>query len=181
MVNRLTSSIDESLVNLSFLTQDAEIEKERTLNELDQIFTQFRKYVDKCFRQYEHEIKVSYANYDQHLHELKSRLKTVRQELIQNFASAQANDRDTDDYAFDIDKYRYLEMLTTQTLNQTMKEQKVLPKYRIKLNHMDRLEQHFQVQCDPKPSRRMSQHDNIDTDDSSRDITPIPRSLSLGE
>ncbi|CAF0901098.1 unnamed protein product [Adineta ricciae] len=179
MVNRLTSSIDESLVNLSFLGQDAEIEKERALNGLDQIFNQFRKHVEKCYRHYEHDIKVTYANYDQHLQELKARLKQVRQELIQNFTPNLSNDNDNDDYAFDVDKYRYLEMLTTQTLNQTMKDEKVLPKYHMKLNHLDRLDQHFFIQCDQKPSKKLAHTDRYDNDDSSRDITPIARSLSL--
>lgn len=180
MVNRLTSSIDESLVNLSFLCQDAEIEKERALNELDEIFLELRKHIEKSFRHYENEIKVTYQNYDQHLSELKSRLKQVRNELIQNFTSNHSNDTN-DDYAFDVDKYRYLEMLTTQTLNQTMKDQKILPKYRMKLNHMDRFEQHISIQLEQKPSKKLAQIDRLDNDDSSRDITPMARSLSLGK
>ncbi|CAF0783343.1 unnamed protein product [Adineta steineri] len=180
MVNRLTSSIDESLVNLTFLGQDADVEQERALYELEQVFSQVRKHIDKCFRQYEHEIKSSYVNYDQHLHDLKLRLKQVRQELIQNFTSVHHNDNDNDnDYSFDIDKYRYLEMLTTQTLNQTMKDQKKLPKYRIKLNNIDRLDQFFNIDSDQKSSRTISETDNVDNDDSSRDITSIERSLSV--
>jgi hypothetical protein len=183
IVNRLTSSIDESLVNLSLRTQDAEIEQERALYELEQIFIQFRRHIEKYFRQYEYEIKSTYAEYDQHLYELKSQLKHVRQQLIQNFTSAQTNDHDNDDYAFDINKYRYLEKLTTQTLNQTLHEQKTLPKYRMKLNNVDRLDQYFNIQCDQKSSRTASPTDDTDDDDdydSSKDITPMERSMSIG-
>jgi hypothetical protein len=175
MINRLTSSIDESLVNLSLLSQDAQLEQERTLYELEQIFIQFRRYIEKFYRQYEYEIKSSYANYDQHLYELILRLKQVREELIQSCIST-----DNDDYLFDINKYRYLEMLTTQTLNQTMKEKKILPKYRFKLNNLNQLDQIFIIQSEQKPSNIILQTDNIDNNDLSREITPIQRSLSIG-
>jgi len=175
MINRLTSSIDESLVNLSLLSQDAQLEQERTLYELEQIFIQFRRYIEKYYRQYEYEIKSSYANYDQHLYELILRLKQVREELIQSCIST-----DNDDYLFDINKYRYLEMLTTQTLNQTMKEKKILPKYRFKLNNLNQLDQIFIIQSEQKPSNIILQTDNIDNNDLSREITPIQRSLSIG-
>jgi len=175
MINRLTSSIDESLVNLSLLSQDAQLEQERTLYELEQIFIQFRRYIEKYYRQYEYEIKSSYANYDQHLYELILRLKQVREELIQSCIST-----DNDDYLFDINKYRYLEMLTTQTLNQTMKEKKILPKYRFKLNNLNQLDQIFVIQSEQKPSNIILQTDNIDNNDLSREITPIQRSLSIG-
>ena len=185
MVNRLTSSIDESLVNLSLRTQDAEIEQERALYELEQIFIEFRRHIEKYFRQYEKEIKSSYTNYDQHLYELKSKLKHIRQQLIKNFTSFQNNDNDNDnnDYAFDTNKYRYLEMLTTQALNQTINEQKILPKYRMKLNNVDRLDQYFNIQCDQKPPRTVPQTDDVgddDDEDSSKDTTPMERSMSLG-
>jgi hypothetical protein len=181
MVNRLTSSIDESLVNLSLLCQDAQIEQERALYELEKIFIQFRRYIEKFYRQYEYEIKSSYANYDQNIYELKSRLKQVREQLIQSFNSVENNDNNNnDDYLFDINKYRYLEMLTTQTLNQTMKEKKILPKYQIKLNNLDQLDQFFSIQSEQKPLKTISQTDNTDNNDLSREITPIQRSMSTG-
>ncbi|CAF0932381.1 unnamed protein product [Rotaria sp. Silwood1] len=176
MVNRLTSSIDESLVNLTLLSQNAEIEQERTLFELQQIFIQFRTYIEKYYHQYDYEIKTSYAKYDQHLHELKLRLKQVRQQLIQNFTSIPNNDNDNDDYSFDINKYRYLEMLTTKTLNQTMDEQKLLPKYRIKLNNLERLDDMISIQCEHNSSRIIS---HIDHHNVCREATPTPRSMSV--
>jgi len=179
MVNRLTSSIDESLVNLNLLSQDALIEQERALYELEQIFIQFRRYIEKSYHQYEYEIKSSYANYDQHIYELKSRLKQVREQLIQSFTSNDDNN-DNDDYLFDINKYRYLEMLTTQTLNQTMKEKKILPKYRIKLNNLDQLDQIFIIQSEQKPLKILSETDSIYNNDLSREITPTQRRLSTG-
>jgi hypothetical protein len=174
MVNRLTSSIDEALVNLTLLSQDAQREQQRVLYELEQIFIEFRRYTDKYYREYEYDIKSTYANYDQHIIELKSKLRQVRDELIQNFTSIE-----NEDYLFDIDKYRYLEMLTTQTLNQTMKEKKILPKYRIKLN-LEQLEQILSIQSDSTFSKTQSQTDNIDKNDLSSDITPIQRSMSTG-
>jgi hypothetical protein len=179
MVNRLTSSIDESLVNLTLLSQDAQIEQERALYELEQIYIQFRRYIEKSYHQYEDEIKSSYANYDQHIYELKSRLKQVREQLIQSFTSNDDNN-DNDDYLFDINKYRYLEMLTTQTLNQTMKEKKILPKYRIKLNNLDQLDQIFIIQSEQKPLKILSETDSIYNNDLSREITPTQRRLSTG-
>ncbi|CAF0859347.1 unnamed protein product [Rotaria sordida] len=176
MVNRLTSSIDESLVNLTFLSQDAELEQERILCELQQIFKQLRSYIEKYYHQYEYEIKTSYSNYDQHLYELKLRLKQVRQQLIHNFSSMQTNDNDNDDYSFDINKYRYLEMLTTKTLNQTIDEQKLSPKYRIKLNNLDRLDEIFSIQCEQNSSRIISQ---INHNDLSRETTPTQRRMSI--
>ena len=65
-------------------------------------------------------------------------------------------------------------MLTTQTLNQTMKDKKILPKYSIKLNHLEQLEQIFFIQSD------RSQTDNIDKNDLSGDMTPMLRSMSTG-
>lgn len=168
MVNRLTSTIDESLVNLTLLAQDAKMEQERVLYELERIFLQLRRSTEKYYHQYENEIKSSYTTYDQHLFELKSRLRQVREELIQSFTSMS---HESDDYLFDIDKYRYLEMLTTQTLNQTMKEKKILPKYRIQLNHLEQLEQIFSIQ---------SQTDHLLKNDLPREITPTKRSLSIG-
>jgi hypothetical protein len=177
MINRLTSSIDESLVNLSLLSQDALIEQERALYELEQIFIQFRRYIEKSYHQYEYEIKSSYANYDQHIYELISKLKHVREELIQSCIST----NDNDDYLFDINKYHYLEMLTTQTLNQTMKEKKILPKYQFKLNNLNQLNQIFVIQSEQKPLNIISQTDNTNNNtDLSREITPIQRSLSIG-
>jgi hypothetical protein len=175
MVNRLTSSLDESLVNLSLLRQDAQNEQERVLYELEQVFIQFRQFIEKYYRQYEYEITSSYANYDQHIYELKSRLKQLREELIQNFTSMKINNQENDDYFFDINKYRYLEMLTTQTLNQTMKEKPILPKYRIQLNNLEQLDQIFSIQSEQKSLKTISQ-----TDDLSREMTPIQRSLSTG-
>lgn len=168
MVNRLTSTIDESLVNLTILSQDAQREQDRYLYELEQIFLQLRRAIEQYYREYEQQIKSSFVNYDQHLFELKSRLRQVREELIDNFSSMNGNH---DDYLFDIDKYRYLEMLTTQTLNQTMKEKKILPKYRISLNHFEQLKQIFSIQ---------SQTNSLPHDDLPRDITPKQRSLSVG-
>lgn len=179
MVNRLTSSIDESLVNLSLLSQDAQIEQERALYELEQIFIQFRRFIEKSYRQYEYEIKSSYVNYDQHIFELKSRLKQVREQLISSFTSNE-NNTDNENYLFDINKYHYLEMLTTQTLNQTIKEQKIIPKYRIKLNNLDQFDQFFVIQSEQKPSKIIiPQIDN--NHDLSREITPIQRSSSTGQ
>lgn len=168
MVNRLTSSIDESLVNLTLLAQNAQMEQERALYELEQIFFQLRRSTEKYYRQYENEIKSSYTNYDQHIFELKSRLRRVREELIQSFSSIS---NESEDHLFDIDRYRYLEMLTTQTLNQTMKEEKILPKYRIKLNPLEQLEQIFSIQ---------SQTDQLHKKDLSGDRTPVQRSISVG-
>jgi hypothetical protein len=71
-------------------------------------------------------------------------------------------------------------MLTTQTLNQTMKDKKILPKYRIKLNHLEQLEQLFSIQCDSPFSTTRTQMNNIDKNDLSGDLTPIQRSLSTG-
>ncbi|CAF0973422.1 unnamed protein product [Rotaria magnacalcarata] len=176
MVNRLTSSIDESLVNLTLLSQDAEIEQEQTLFDLEQIFFQFRTYIEKYYHQYEHDIKSTYLNYDQHLYELKLKLKQVREKIIQNFTSIQNNKNDNDDYIFDINKYRYLEMLTTQTLNQTMDVQKPLPKYRIKLNNLEQLREIFLIQCEPKSS---SSTFEIDNDDLHEETTPTQRSMSI--
>lgn len=169
MVNRLTSTIDESLVNLSILCQDAQREQERILYELERVFLQLRQTIEKSYFQYENQIKSTYTNYDQHLFELKSRLRQVREELIENFTSF---NNDNEDYLFDIDKYRYLEMLTTQTLNQTMKEKKILPKYRITLNNLEQLKQIFSIQ---------SQTDGSQKNDLSKDLVPIQRSLSVGE
>ena len=177
MVNRLTSSIDESLVNLTLVSQHAENEQERALYELEQIFIQFRTYIERRYRQLEYEIKSSYAHYDQHLYELKSRLKQVRQQLIHNFTSFQNNDNDNDNYSFDVNKYRYLEMLTTQTLNQTINEQKIMPKYRIALNNINQLDNCLLIECD---QTCLGTH-IIDKNDSSREITPIQRSISVGE
>ena len=169
MVNRLASTIDESLVNLTILSQDSQREQERILYELEQVFLQLRRTIETSYIQYENEIKSAYTNYDQHLFELKSRLRQVREELIDNFA---AMNNDNKDYLFDIDKYRYLEMLTTQTLNQTMKEKKILPKYRITLNHLEQLKQIFSIQL---------QTDGPQKNDLSREIPPVQRSLSVGE
>jgi hypothetical protein len=177
MVNRLTSSIDEALVNLTLLSQDTQREQEQVLYELEQIFIQLHQYTEQYYHQYEYDIKSTYANYDQHLIELKSRLRQVREELIQNFTSIE---NENEDYLFDIDKYRYLEMLTSQTLNQTMKEKKILPKYRIKLNNLEQLEQIFSIQCDSTFSITRSQMNNIDKNDLSKDITPVQRSMSTG-
>jgi hypothetical protein len=181
MVNRLTSTIDESLVNLTLLSQDAETEQQRALYELEQLFIQFRTYIEKRYRQYEYDIKSVYANYDQHLYELKSRLKQVRQQLVQSFSSVQNHDNDNDDYTFDINKYRYLEMLTTETLNQTMKDIKILPKYQIKLNNIDQFDQFIFIQCEQIPSRIISQTDDRVLNDFSRETTPIQRSMSIGK
>lgn len=178
MVNRLTSSLDESLVNLTLLNQESQMERERALYKLEEVFLEFRRLIEKIYHQYEYEIKYSYRNYDQHIYELKSHLKQVREELIKNFTTNDDN-IDNDDYLFDINKYHYLEMLTTQTLNQTMKEQKILPKYHIKLNNLDQLEQFFSIQFEQKPSKiNISQTDNHRL---SREITPIQRCLSTGE
>lgn len=168
MVNRLTSTIDESLVNLTILSQDAQREQDRILYELEQIFVQLRRAIQTHYQQYEHQIQTSFAKYDQHLFELKSRLRQVREELIESFSSMNQNH---DDYLFDIDKYRYLEMVTTQTLNQTMKEKKILPKYQISLNHLEQLKQIFSIQ---------SQTDSLSNNDRSSEITPMQRSLSVG-
>jgi hypothetical protein len=181
MVNRLTSSIDESLVNLNRLSQDTEMEKERALYELKQLFLQLHTYLEKRFLQFENEIKSSYDHYDQHLYELKSRLKQVRQQLVQSFSSVQNHDNDNDDYTFDINKYRYLEMLTTETLNQTMKDIKILPKYQIKLNNIDQFDQFIFIQCEQIPSRIISQTDDRVLNDFSRETTPIQRSMSIGK
>lgn len=172
MINRLTSSIDESLVNLTLLAQDAEVEQERTLYELQQVFLQFRKVIEKYHQRYEYDIKSSYAKYDQHLYELQSRLKQVRQRIIDNFTSVKNNDYD--DYSFDINKYRYLEMLTTQTLNQTMDDQKQLPKYRIKLTNVQQLEEILVIQ-------RESNLSAMNNNSSPNEITPTRRSISMGK
>jgi hypothetical protein len=71
-------------------------------------------------------------------------------------------------------------MLTTQTLNQTMKDIKILPKYQIKLNNIDQLDQWIFIQCEQKPTRRISQIDDRIQNDFSRETTPIPRSMSIG-
>jgi hypothetical protein len=88
------------------------------------------------------------------------------------------NNQENDDYFFDINKYRYLEMLTTQTLNQTMKEKPILPKYRIQLNNLEQLDQIFSIQSEQKSLKTISQTDN--NNDLSREMTPIQRSLSTG-
>lgn len=177
MVNRLTSSIDEALVNLALLSQDAEVEQERTLFDLEQIFIQFRNYIEKYYHQYEYDIKSTYSSYDQHLYELKLRLKQVREKIIQSFTPTRNFKHDNEDYIFDINKYRYLEMLTTQVLNQTMDEQKSIPKYRIKLNNLDKLHDIFSMECESKPSSMASEIDRID---SYTDLIPSKRSMSIG-
>lgn len=174
MVNRLTSTIDESLVNLSLLSQQAQIEQQRNLYELEQIFLEFRSHTDKLYHRYESEIKSSYKDYDQHLSILISKLKKVREELIENFTSLKNNEHHHhhDDYLFDINKYRSLELLTSQTLNQTMKDKKILPKYRIQLKNLEELEQIFSIEIEPK---RMSTEENFE-----RELTPVQRCASIG-
>ena len=181
IINRLTSRIDESLVNLILYSQDAEIEQERALYEFEQIFIRFRTYIEKYYHRYKSEIQSSYTNYDQNLYELKLRLKQIRQQLIQDFTSIQNHDNDNDNYRFDTNKYRRLEILATQIFNQIIDQQKSLPKYRIKLNNIDQLEKIFSIQCEQNLSKLIFECDNIDQNVFVREITPIPRSASIGK
>ena len=177
MINRLTSNIDESLVNLNSSSQKAQLDQEQALNGLDQVFMQLRAHLEQRYRQFEHKIKSSFAQYDQYLFELKSRLKQVREELILNFTSRDSTDNDHENYTFDSEKYRHLEMLTSRTINQTLDEQSVKPSFRIELKSLEQLDHCFNIQSDEESSEIASstQHD------SSRDITPIQRRMSVGE
>ena len=85
MVNRLTSSIDEALVNLTLLSQDAQREQQRVLYELEQMFIQLRRYIEKYYHQHEDDIKSAYTNYDQHLVELKSQITTSSRRTYSKF------------------------------------------------------------------------------------------------
>mgnify|MGYP007031397391 FL=1 len=174
MVNRLTSSIDESLVNLSLLSQTAQIERERNLYQLEQLFLEFRNLIDKLYQRYESEIKSSYKDDDQHLLELSLKLKKVREELIENFTSLKNNEHHhhLDDQLFDVNKYRSLELLTSQTLNQTMRDKKSSPKYRIQLKNLEELEQIFSIEIEPK---RIPIEEDFE-----RELTPVQRCSSIG-
>ena len=169
MVNRLASSIDESLVNLNTLSQSVNMDQERTLDELKQLFTRFRTHTEQYYRQCEHDIKSSYAHYDQHVGELRSRLDQLRAQLIFSFASARCDDQDR--YSFDVDKYRYLEMLTKRTLHRTIEEQqRTIPKYRLELRNIDRLPDFFLVQYDQQRPHALT-----------TPAVPMARSTSVGE
>ena len=169
MVNRLASSIDESLVNLNTLSQNVGMDQERTLDELKQLFTRFRTHTEQYYRRCEHNIKSSYAHYDQHVGELRLRLDQLRAQLIFSFASARYDDPDR--YSFDVEKYRSLEMLTKRTLHRTIEEQqRAMPKYRLELRNIDRLPDFLLVQCDQQRSHALTTA-----------AVPMARSTSVGE
>jgi hypothetical protein len=169
MVNRLTSNIDESLVNLMVSSDRTELEQKQALDELDQIFCELRTHIEKRYRQIEYEIKSAYAQYDQDLYELRFRLQQIRDELIMSFTSTESNN---DSFGFNIDKYRHLEMLTSQAINQQIYR----PTYRIELNDLDRLDQCFNVDCEDKSSPTGT----INQSDLSDDKKAIQRSVSFG-
>jgi hypothetical protein len=178
MVNRLTSNIDESLVNLNSSSQKAQLDQEQAMNELDQVFMQLRNHLEQRYRQFEYKIKSSFTQYDQYLYELKSRLKQVRDELIANFTCQDSTDNDHEHYIFDSEKYRHLEMLTSRTINQTIDEQTVKPRFHIELKNLDQLDDCFALQCDEKPAPEIVQSTPYN---SSRDVTPVQRRMSVGE
>lgn len=177
MVNRLTSNIDESLVNLNSSSQKAQLDQEQALNELDQVFMQLRAHLEQRYRQFEYNIKSSFTQYDQYLYELKSRLKQVRDELILNFTCGDSTDDDHEHYTFDSEKYRHLEMLTSRTINQTIDEQTVKPRFHIELKSLEQLDDCFNIQCDAQPPSDVAESPQYN---SSRDVTPIQRRMSVG-
>lgn len=144
MVNRLASNIDESLVHLNTAAQKAQAEREQTLHDLDHVFIELRTHLEYRYRQHAADIKSAYDSYDQHLHQLKCQLEHVREELIRSFPSTESNENDSS--LFNVEKYRCLETLTNQTINQTMKEQGLKPNYRIVLTNVDHFDHCYVVQ-----------------------------------
>ena len=176
MVNRLTSNVDESLVNLNTVAQKAQRERDEKLQELDQIFIDLRTHLEHRYRQYATKIKSSYDYYDQHLHRLKCQLEHIREELINNFTSVESDENEEN--LFNMEKYRCLEMLTSQTINQTINEQTVKPNYRIELTDIEHMDHCYVVQSDGEYPLISS---TCDENRLSKDPYPKQRSQSVGE
>ena len=176
MVNRLTSNVDESLVNLNAVAQRAQKERDETLQELDQLFIQLRTHLEHRYRQYATKIKSSYDNYDQHLHQLKCQLEQIREELINSFTSRESDK--SDENLFNLEKYRCLELLTSQTISQTINEPTAKPNYRIELTDIEHMDHCYVIGSDGEYPLISS---TCDANRRLEDPYPKQRSQSVGK
>jgi hypothetical protein len=166
IVNRLASTIDASLVNLTQLSRQLETEQMSSIDELDRLFVNLRNYIEQRRHHYAHLIKSSYTQRDRNLHELKCRLQEIRDELVDTFTP---NDRST----FDLEKYRSLELYSRQTIDGAFQQVNLRPHHRIELTNLPCLDNCFVIEIDDQLLLGEQGHPS--------DRTSSKRGVSIGE
>ncbi|CAF3920393.1 unnamed protein product, partial [Didymodactylos carnosus] len=82
MINRLTSTIDESLTSIKYLVDDIELQRQNSHKQSENVYNTLRNLIDKRQKQYEANINECFRKHYENILKLKTYLKQLKSKLL---------------------------------------------------------------------------------------------------